>query len=118
MRSVTSGRTAAVSKAGALIAFPAFGHPENHIPMKTILCPTDFSPGARLALKYAWEIARRSHATLIMQHVYHVRPLMPYARMYEAPEIVFDQAQVLLKKMEELREELLQGRGNSSSPWR
>jgi nucleotide-binding universal stress UspA family protein len=81
--------------------------------MQTILCPTDFSPGTRLAVKYAWEIARRSHGNLILQHVYYVPQPLPYARMYEAPEVVFEQAQVLLKQMEKLRDELLPESGNS-----
>lgn len=40
--------------------------------MKTILVPTDFSDAARNAINYAAEIAKLTHAKLILFHVYHL----------------------------------------------
>ena len=37
---------------------------------RKILCPVDFSPGSRRAMELAAEIARDSHAALIVAHVW------------------------------------------------
>lgn len=43
----------------------------NHI-MKKILVPTDFSPVADNALKYACEIAHKTDAAIVLLHTYHI----------------------------------------------
>jgi universal stress protein A len=50
----------------------------NMFPLKTILCPTDFSEPSLLALKAANELARISGAEIIMVHVVSPLPVAPH----------------------------------------
>ncbi|MCB9235098.1 MAG: universal stress protein [Bacteroidia bacterium] len=45
--------------------------------MKTILCPTDFSPNAGKAMDYAIMLARKTGSKLILFHSYHLPPHAP-----------------------------------------
>lgn len=46
-------------------------------PVKTVLCPTDFSEPAREALKIASELAAQVGAALLLVHVVPVLPALP-----------------------------------------
>jgi len=46
-------------------------------PVKTVLCPTDFSEPAREALKIAGELASQVGASLLLVHVVPVLPALP-----------------------------------------
>ncbi|MGE5114410.1 MAG: universal stress protein [Acidobacteriaceae bacterium] len=46
-------------------------------PIKTVLCPTDFSEPAREALKIAGELAAQVGAALLLVHVVPVLPALP-----------------------------------------
>jgi universal stress protein A len=50
----------------------------NMFPLKTILCPTDFSEPSLLALKAANELARISGAEIILVHVVSPLPVTPH----------------------------------------
>lgn len=53
--------------------------------MKTLLVPTDFSETSNNAIDYAVEIARATHAKLILFHVYHV-PVITTEAVVAIPE--------------------------------
>ena len=46
-------------------------------PLKTVLCPTDFSEPAREALRIAGELAAQVGAALLLVHVVPVLPALP-----------------------------------------
>ncbi|MES2131189.1 MAG: universal stress protein, partial [Bacteroidota bacterium] len=53
--------------------------------MKTLLVPTDFSEASNNAIDYAVEIARVTHAKLILFHAYHV-PVITTEAVVAIPE--------------------------------
>jgi nucleotide-binding universal stress UspA family protein len=71
--------------------------------MKTLLVPTDFSKISDNALDYAIEMAKVTHARLILFHAYHV-PVVPTEALMAVPE--FDQFEKIavdgLKRLENL----------------
>lgn len=79
------------------------------LPIKTILCPTDFSPPSLEAVKTATELAAHFNAELCLAHVVPTIPLPTSDPVYdfELPEyekILHDDA---VKKLRDLQEEVM-----------
>ena len=58
----------------------------NAHPIEKILCATDFSETAELALRYAASLARLHHAELILAHAVEATPMDPYPMPMALPE--------------------------------
>ncbi len=57
---------------------------------RKILCPIDFSPGSREALQQAAELARDSHAPLVLAHVSEPATWMTGGEFALAPSVIQD----------------------------
>jgi nucleotide-binding universal stress UspA family protein len=76
--------------------------------LKKILVPTDFSPHASVALRFAEDLAKRSGASLCLLHAYEVTPyvLPEGVPMYDAA-LIARLREELGKHLELLKEETL-----------
>jgi len=74
--------------------------------MKRILVPTDFSPTAERALRFALDFAERSSGTVILYHV-HKPVTNEFVGTIEARDMYNQQAEVnLVKKMQRLKKKV------------
>ncbi|WP_347158695.1 universal stress protein [Pontibacter chitinilyticus] len=72
--------------------------------MKTILVPTDYSPGARTALLYAIEVAREADARIVLLHAFFEPLSFPYMGSYTA--VINDLERRRTKKLEAYAKEV------------
>jgi nucleotide-binding universal stress UspA family protein len=57
-----------------------------------ILCPTDFSPGSRQAMRLATDLANRDEAELVIAHSWYVPPTAFAGEQAFSPEVLQDMA--------------------------
>jgi len=79
------------------------------LPVKTILCPTDFSPPALAAVKAGIELATHFHAQIILAYVVPTIPLPSSDPVYdfELPEYEKILHQDAVQKLNQLRDEVV-----------
>lgn len=77
--------------------------------MKTILVPTDFSPAANNAARYALALAGSLEAEVILYHTYHLPVSTAEVPMLAIPAAELEQSS--MQRLEECRTELLREAG-------
>ncbi len=74
--------------------------------ISTILCPTDFSPAADLALEEAVELARRFSARLVLIHALEPLPVGPVYASFDVPAFTTELSREAERRLAGMKEKL------------